>query len=75
MLQILDQDDNVLDEWTTENAQHVISKVLTPGETYTLHEVSAPDGYCVAEDIHFTLNDKGEFVKSDDYESGEMWIV
>ena len=74
VLQILDQDDNVLDEWTTENAQHVISKVLTPGETYTLHEVSAPDGYCVAEDIHFTLNDKGEFVKSDDYESGEMWI-
>ena len=36
--------------------------------------MSAPDGYCVAEDIHFTLNDKGEFVKSDDYESGEMWI-
>lgn len=74
VLQILDKDDNVLDEWTTENAQHVISKVLTPGEAYTLHEVSAPDGYCVAEDIHFTLNDKGEFVKSDDYESGEMWI-
>ena len=74
VLQILDKDDNMLDEWTTENAQHVISKVLTPGETYTLHEVSAPDGYCVAEDIHFTLNDKGEFVKSDDYESGEMWI-
>ena len=73
-LQIIDKNDNVLDEWTTENAQHQISKVLTPGETYTLHEVSAPDGYCVAEDIHFTLNDKGEFVKSDDYESGEMWI-
>lgn len=73
-LQIIDKDGNVLDEWTTENAQHQISKVLTPGETYTLHEVSAPDGYCVAEDIHFTLNDKGEFVKSDDYESGEMWI-
>ena len=73
-LQIIDKNGNVLDEWTTENAQHVISKVLTPGETYTLHEVSAPDGYCVAEDIHFTLNDKGEFVKSDDYESGEMWI-
>lgn len=73
-LQIIDKNDNVLDEWTTENAQHQISKVLTPGETYTLHEVSAPDGYCVAEDISFTLNDKGEFVKSDDYESGEMWI-
>ena len=73
-LQIIDKNGNVLDEWTTENAQHQISKVLTPGETYTLHEVSAPDGYCVAEDISFTLNDKGEFVKSDDYESGEMWI-
>ena len=73
-LQIIDKNGNVLDEWTTENAQHQINKVLTPGETYTLHEVSAPDGYCVAEDIHFTLNDKGEFVKSDDYESGEMWI-
>ena len=36
VLQILDQDDNVLDEWTTENAQHVISKVLTPGETLSL---------------------------------------
>lgn len=73
-LQIIDKNGNVLDEWTTENAQHQINKVLTPGETYTLHEVSAPDGYCVAEDIHFTLNDKGEFVKSDDYKSGEMWI-
>lgn len=74
VLQILDKDGNVLEEWTTDDAQHTIEAVLQPGESYVLHEVSAPDGYCVSEDIHFSLDEKGQFVKSDSYESGQQWI-
>ena len=74
-LQILDQDGNVLDEWTSESSsQHVIEAILHPGETYVLHEVAAPDGYCTAADIEFTLDEKGQFAKSDSYESGQRWI-
>ena len=74
VMQIKDKDGNVVDEWTTDNKQHTISAILTPGESYVLHEVSAPDGYCVSEDIPFTLNEKGQIVKSDAYESGGIWI-
>lgn len=59
-LQILDKDGNVIEEWTTDGKDHVIEAKLIVGETYTLHEVSAPDGYEVAEDISFTVNDTAE---------------
>ena len=64
VLQLLDKDGTVLDEWTTETSQHTIDAILQPGESYVLHEVSAPDGFCIAEDIHFTLNEKGEFLNA-----------
>lgn len=36
---------------------------LTAGETYILTEISAPDGYEIAESIKFTVPIDGSFVK------------
>ena len=33
--------------------------ILTAGAEYTLHEVSAPDGYCIAADQKITVNADG----------------
>lgn len=74
VMQVQDLQGNTLDEWTTDSKQHTIEATLTPGESYILHEVSAPDGYCVAEDIQFTLDEKGQIVKSNSYASGGAWI-
>lgn len=59
VLQIIDKDGKVIDEWTTTAEKHYLDGVLTAGETYTLHEVSAPNGYVVAEDIQFTVSTDG----------------
>ena len=48
-LQILDKDGKVVEEWVSDGKAHEI-KGLNSGETYTLHEVTAPDGYTVARD-------------------------
>ena len=59
VLQIIDKDGKVIDEWTTTAERHYLDGILTAGETYTLHEVSAPDGYVLAEDIQFTVSKDG----------------
>lgn len=59
-LQILDKDKRVIEEWTTDGKDHLIEAKLVVGETYTLHEVSAPDGYEVAKDIEFTVKDTAD---------------
>ena len=58
-LQILDKDGAVIEEWASENDVHVIKGKLIAGETYTLHEVEAPEGYDLAADITFTVKDDG----------------
>ena len=55
VLQILDSDGLVVDEWTSGNESFAI---LLPNGTYTLHEVSAPEGYIKAEDKTFTVTIK-----------------
>ena len=55
-LQILDDEDNVIEEWTSTSEAHVISGVLEFGKQYTLHEESAPNGYVVGQDQTFTLS-------------------
>lgn len=57
-LQVIDKESNqVIDEWVSENDGHVI-KGLIEGKTYILHEVQAPDGYMLAEDQEFTIQDQ-----------------
>ena len=58
-LQVIDKDGNVIEEWVSTNEPHYIEAKLIAGETYTLREITAPDGYNTAEDIEFTLNADG----------------
>lgn len=58
-LQVLDQDGNVIDEWVSTEEAHYIEGVLIAGETYTLKETIAPNGYALTSDIEFTVNDDG----------------
>lgn len=59
-LQILDKNKKVIEEWTTDGKDHLIEGKLVVGETYTLHEVSAPEGYELAKDIEFTVKDTAD---------------
>lgn len=63
VLQLLDKNGNVVDEWTTTNEIHCLEATLVAGETYTLHEVSAPAGYLLADDIEFTVSGNGDVDK------------
>ena len=59
VLQIIDKNGKIVDEWTTTSEKRYLEGILTAGETYTLHEVSAPDGYVLADDIQFTVSKDG----------------
>ena len=54
LLQVLDKDGNVVDEWTSTLEYHFVDN-LEEGKTYILHEVEAPEGYVRAKDIEFTV--------------------
>ena len=58
-LQVLDKDGNIVEEWVSANEPHYIEAKLIAGETYTLREITAPDGYNTAEDIEFTVKADG----------------
>ena len=52
-VQLLDSDKSVVAEWTTTTEPYVVTD-LVAGKTYTYHEVKAPDGYKLADDVTFT---------------------
>jgi|GEM_PF-5698991 len=58
-LVIYDADKNIVNSWTTDGTTHSVA--LKMG-TYTLHEVAAPDGYEVAEDITFNVTSDGQIL-------------
>jgi len=51
------QGDTVISEWTSTGQGQVVS--LKP-ETYTFHEVAAPNGYKVVTDITFSVDETGQ---------------
>ena len=58
-LQIIDNADNVVKEWIVgKDELNPFALKLTYG-TYKLHEVSAPDGYELANDVEFVINGDG----------------
>lgn len=59
-MQVLDKDNNIIDQWTSGSEPHMIEGILIAGQTYTLHEVSAPAGYTLAKDVTFTVSETGE---------------
>ena len=56
---IIDEDGNTVEEWVSTNEAHYIEGKLIVGKTYTLREITAPDGYEIASDIQFTVNEDG----------------
>ena len=58
-LQIIDEDGNVVDEWVSTDEAHFIEGKLIAGKEYTLRETIAPDGYEIANEIRFTVNEDG----------------
>ena len=58
-IQILDKDGNVVDEWVSTKDVHEIEGLKT-GEEYTLKETVAPEGYTVATETTFTIDEKGK---------------
>lgn len=57
-LQVLDSSKNVVDEWVTDGVNnHIITGKLIVGNTYYLHEVSAPADYELSADISFIVKD------------------
>ena len=74
-MQILDQDGEVVESWTT-GEEHLIEYL--PVGTYTLHEEAAVDGYIVANDVEFTVEETGEIQKvkmEDERAMGQLVIV
>ena len=61
-LQILNKEGEILEEWVTDGKPHLAEK-LPVGEELTLREITAPEGYEIAEDVKFTLEDTMEIQK------------
>lgn len=53
-MEVVDETGNIVDKWTSNTEEHMISG-LEEGKEYTLREITAPDGYVVAEEIKFTV--------------------
>lgn len=58
-LQIIDEDGNVVEEWVSADEAHLVEGKLIAGKEYTLRETIAPDGYEIANEIKFTVNEDG----------------
>lgn len=58
-LQIIDEDGNVVEEWVSTNEPHMIEGKLIASKEYTLKEIIAPEGYEIANEIKFTVNEDG----------------
>ena len=61
-LSVIDENGNVIDEWTSTKETHKIEGLLVD-KTYTLREEIAPDGFVKATDITFTIQNTGDVQK------------
>ena len=59
-IQLVNENGEVADEWTSDGTNHVISE-LKIGK-YTLKETAAPDGYIIATDISFEIFTDGSAI-------------
>ena len=90
-LQVVDEEGNVIDEWTSSKEAHKV-KGLKEGETYKLHEEVAIGDYVKASDIEFTVTTdketekhvmidklvevvKTDFVTGEEIEGAELQVV
>ena len=61
-LTVLDSENNVIDTWTSTEKTHKIEGLIA-GKEYTLKEEIAPDGYVLATEIKFRVEDTNEIQK------------
>lgn len=61
-LTITDKDGNIIDSWTSTEKEHRIAGLVV-GQTYTLTENYAPDGYVVASEITFIVENTPDVQK------------
>ena len=61
-LTVLDNENNVIDTWTSTEGTHKIEG-LTVGKEYTLKEEIAPDAYVLATEINFKVEETNEIQK------------
>lgn len=61
-LQVIDENGNVVDEWTSTKEPHKVTG-LEEGKKYKLVEITAPYGYEMAEEIEFTVSFEKETQK------------
>ena len=66
-LKITDANGNTIAEWETNGQPHRVER-LKPGD-YTLTETTAPDGYLLSEEVHFTVQETGEIQKVTMYDA------
>ena len=66
-LKITDAGGNTIAEWETNGQPHRIER-LKPGD-YTLIETTAPTGYLLSEEVHFTVQETGEIQKVTMYDA------
>ena len=57
-LTLTDEKGNEIDRWVSTNAPHYMERL--PAGKYTLTEVTAPDGYAIAERVEFEVLPTGE---------------
>ncbi len=68
-LQLVDGSGKIIDQWISDGENHIVSG-LAAGE-YILKEIAAPEGYAIASDIKFTVNEHGNV----DIESAESTAI
>lgn len=74
-LTILDEDDQVVESWTSTNEPHYVEKLLIG--KYTLREEQAPKGFVLTNDVTFEVADTAEIqtvAMKDDTAKGKVII-
>ena len=61
-LQVVDEDNNVIDEWTSTKEPHRVIG-LEENKKYKLIEITAPYGYEITEEIEFTVTEEKDTQK------------
>jgi len=63
-------------EWESTSSYYRKVKNLEKGKTYILHEVYAPEGYVLADDVVFKIGDSGKMINPDTNEEiGDTIVV
>ena len=69
-LQVLDSKKNEVIHWISEKEPYVIEGLLI-GEEYTLKEITAPDGFILANDITFVIGEDGKVTSTGSIDTDE----